>query len=478
MVWYFRREAMKNILRGSVTSPEYKTTTHHTPHISITHTLSGTHKPLSISLVSRSSRSRHQHITFLLLVLICEKTPSFETSRTMRIPTRLLRGLVASFLLLASVEGSLFFRRRGNKRISYSGLVPPPEDTAASPFSDNNSTIIPAWKAQLPEPLCNKTKTLQRIVFEGGADSSDGRKIVQVYLLGTAHVSTDSCKEVKLLLEAVNPSTVFIEMCDQRTPILWSQPKNLPATNATKNGSADEVKGKLSFWGKLKQNNATTLYGTAATLLTSMQEDFADSLGVELGGEFRAAFDYWERNRKSTRRHLILGDRPLYLTLTRAWESLNLWSKFKLLVGLLISSFQKPNPEEIREWMQSILREDSEDLLSKSIEELSRHFPTLVDVIIRERDAYMACKLFQTCQQLSMMQSTNEHVVVAIVGAGHVEGMCRWLTVGNGQEPDQILSMLIKTKKPIPEEHAQFLIDSVSELDPVLLADMASSYSS
>ena len=76
---------------------------------------------------------------------------------------------------------------------------------------------------------------------------------------------------------------------------------------------------------------------------------------------------------------MILGDRPVSITLTRAWESLRVWGKIKLLVGLFISSLRKPNPEEIKEWMEKILKGDT-DLMSESIAELAKHFPTLETV--------------------------------------------------------------------------------------------------
>jgi pheromone shutdown protein TraB len=191
-----------------------------------------------------------------------------------------------------------------------------------------------------------------------------------------------------------------------------------------------------------------------------------------LGGEFRVAHDYWEIQRQNARLHMVLGDRPLYLTLTRAWESLGVWGKIKLIIGLLISSLQKPNAKELEEWMQSILNDDSGDLLTKSIAELGNHFPTLEEVIIRERDAYMACKLYQTCRQL-MMQSEGNYTMVAIIGAGHVEGICRWLTEGNGQGPEQILTQLIQTNKPIDAEQSRYLVEDVMEVNHELLQEIA-----
>jgi hypothetical protein len=311
-----------------------------------------------------------------------------------------LLAAISSVILLfccVSVNGSQagstrkwgVFRRHGENRPA---LVHP----ALNVVSNFNATEeIPEWKQRLPSPLNNKTKTLQRIVVPG-----PGGNKVDVYLLGTAHVSVDSSRDVRLLLESINPNVLFLELCDQRIPLLVTpEPQNPNKTNV-----------KPSFWQRIRQSETNSMYGMAAGLLSHMQEDYADSLGVELGGEFRAAHDYWDAERTKSRPfHLILGDRPLYLTLTRAWESLGVWGKTKLIFGLLVSSMQKPNPEELNYWMKSILDDDSGDLLSKSIQELAQHFPTLEEIIIKERDAYMACKLYQTCRQLMIKEQLQQN---------------------------------------------------------------------
>jgi pheromone shutdown protein TraB len=326
---------------------------------------------------------------------------------------------------------------------------------------------IPEWKQRLPYPLNNKTKTLQRIVVPG-----PGGRTVEIYLLGTAHVSIDSSRDVELLLSSISPHVVFLELCDQRIPMLISKP-----ASETKQ-QEDLPKETKRWWQRRKKRQkiseeSSSLHGMAASMLTSMQQDYADSLGVELGGEFRTAYDYWEKHRTESEVHMILGDRPLYLTLTRAWESLGIWGKTKLLVALFISSLQKPNPDELREWIESILADDSGDILTKSIDELKRHFPTLEEVIIRERDAYMACKLYQTCRQLVMVnQKVQTQRLVAIVGAGHVQGMCHWLTVGNGKSPEAVLADLIEIKNAVPKEDAQILTSDVMAVNHELLQAM------
>ena len=149
--------------------------------------------------------------------------------------------------------------------------------------------------------------------------------------------------------------------------------------------SAEDVEEKRGFFRrkrrgrrpkKERQEGERSMYGMASGLLSSMQEDYAKSLGVELGGEFRVAYNYWDEERMKRKFHLILGDRPLYLTLTRAWESLGLWGKTKLIVALIVSTLQKPNPDELREWLRKMLADDSGDLLTESIAELAKHFPS------------------------------------------------------------------------------------------------------
>jgi len=410
---------------------------------------------------------------------------------------------------------------------------------------NTSSSTIPLWKEQLPFPLNNKTKTLQRILIPGdgypkGKDDSGTGSDVEVFLLGTAHVSKDSSRDVRQLLESVEPDAIFLELCHQRLNLLEArdyedsdahEQQQEPDKDDASNESSNATVG---FWNRCRglfrrrQNSLTkkekgsdekridtrSFSSIASSLLSNMQGDYADSLGVELGGEFRAAYQYWKkvvpRGTSSFRKvnrvsnvYMILGDRPVTLTLTRAWESLRVWGKMKLMVGLLLSSLRKPNPEELREWMEKILYGDT-DLMSESVTELAKHFPTLAEVILKERDAYMACKLHQTCRRLMIAGSRNRsnrrYRLVAIVGAGHVEGICKWLTAGGSlttistvasssstastkstndisqqrpESPEDILSKLIQIKATIPDEDHDYLVHQITELDPELMSEFS-----
>jgi pheromone shutdown protein TraB len=337
--------------------------------------------------------------------------------------------------------------------------LPPATSTNNSTLVSNftNSCVIPAWKQRLPVELQNRA-TLQRIVIP----TAPGY-YTTVYLLGTSHVSNDSSADVNLLLYSVRPNVVFLELCQQRIGMLDSSNH---AENELDTRSTNNNNNNMTFWQKVRlvqqQSQGMTRAGALGTvLLTSVQQDYAESLGVELGSEFQRAHEYCLHNHVPRSTICILGDRPLQITLLRAWESLRWWGKTRVVLGLVWNLLKRQDAQELREWMQTILVQEGEtDVLTTSIQELKRHFPTLERVILQERDAYMACKIYQSCRALPRREN---HTMVAIVGAGHVRGMVRWLTVPSNQTPEEILSPLVTTRTGSFDE-VQTLITDVTQL--------------
>ena len=372
-----------------------------------------------------------------------------------------------------------------------------------TPATTSSSVLakIPQWKLSLPEPLRNKnSRSLQKLCMFGCID---------IYVLGTAHVSNDSSADVQQLLSHIEPDCIFLELCDARMSLLGNQ-SNEPIKNVTmtfeKSLEANNVpritwKERLSKWASrhippISSNNENNPSGTSignwfqtmsAVLLTSVQEDYAAQLGVELGGEFRCAHQYWydqrqkhlrhhqamdsmnhslshdwNNNEQRSTPHLILGDRPVQITLIRAWESLSWLARIKVCLGLVWSTlpFGKPSTEELRAWLASVMQNDGSDILSQSMDELRQSFPTLYTTIIAERDAWLAAKLIQTSHALIQSQNERQAImgaeksrrrrrsIVAVVGAGHVPGIVQWLTATQMEKTaDQVLAELVTTKR-------------------------------
>ncbi len=154
-------------------------------------------------------------------------------------------------------------------------------------------------------------------------------------------------------------------------------------------------------------------------LLASFQKRIGGKLGVAPGTELLAAIDA----AKDAGIPYSLDDRDIRTTMLRAWRSMSLWQKSKLLSAVAASAFGEVEltEDDLRE-----LRE--QDVLSGLMDELAGHMPTLKRVLIDERDRYLAEKI----------RNAPGARVVAVVGAGHVRGI---RTVLEGPAPREPLDV-------------------------------------
>jgi pheromone shutdown-related protein TraB len=211
----------------------------------------------------------------------------------------------------------------------------------------------------------------------------DGKEIL---LVGTAHVSKDSAREVKELIEQEKPDSVCVELCSARYNSI---------NNRTKWKNMDIIT-------IIKQKKALLLL--VNLILSSFQKRLAQQLGINPGQEMIQAIS----SAKEINAHLVLVDRDIQVTFTRVWKKLSLWGKMRILFMLIFSMFSKENISE-----EEIERLKSEDVLTVALSELARSFPRLKNTLIDERDQYLAEKI----------KLAPGDKVIAIVGAGHVPGI-------------------------------------------------------
>ncbi|KAI8558309.1 hypothetical protein RHMOL_Rhmol04G0081100 [Rhododendron molle] len=95
-------------------------------------------------------------------------------------------------------------------------------DGPASPVLGDPSTGIDVAAAadrtevQLPDELRRKV-----VKLSCGSTAEGGSCVV--YLVGTAHVSQESCQEVKAVIGIIKPQVVFLELCPSRKAVLFPQ---------------------------------------------------------------------------------------------------------------------------------------------------------------------------------------------------------------------------------------------------------------
>ena len=210
----------------------------------------------------------------------------------------------------------------------------------------------------------------------------------RIFLVGTAHVSMQSVDDVRATIERVRPDSVCVELC---------QPRYDSLTNP-------EAWRKLDILSVLREGKAHLLLGSL--ILTAFQRRIASQLGVKPGAEMMAAIE-------SAREHgaqLVLADRRIEITLKRTTAKLGGWSKVKALSNLLAGLFV---PEQIDADEIEKLKEEAQ--LADALQALAREFPQAKEVLIDERDRYLAAKI----------REAPGDTVVAVVGAGHVEGIER-----------------------------------------------------
>ncbi len=220
-------------------------------------------------------------------------------------------------------------------------------------------------------------------------------------LLGTAHVSRDSVNEVAEAIRDLSPDRVCVEIDDARH-------KSLVEKRSWES---------LNIYQVIREKKGFLLLGNL--VLSSFQRRMGAELGVTPGEEMLAAIEAAKELEIPT----SFVDRQIHTTLRRAWSRAGFWGKNKMLAALLGSVFsrEKLPAEEIE-----ALKEQG--ALEGMMNELATYLPAAKEVLIDERDQYIASKSY----------AAEGSRLLVVVGAGHVPGIVRWLTsIHEGQgKPD------------------------------------------
>jgi len=208
-------------------------------------------------------------------------------------------------------------------------------------------------------------------------------------IIGTAHVSKESTALVKTTIEEEKPDTVCVELCDSRFQSIRHK-NRWQEMNITK-----VIKEKKTF---LLLSNL---------LLASFQKRIADKLDIQPGAEMIQAID----SADAIEADIILADRDIRVTLSRVWRLMSLWDKLKIIFQLALSlgSVEEISEEDIEKMKQ-------EDMLQSLLSEVEKSLPVVREILIDERDRYLAQKI----------KISPGNQIVAVVGAGHVPGIVKY----------------------------------------------------
>ena len=225
-----------------------------------------------------------------------------------------------------------------------------------------------------------------------------------------AHVSKKSVEEVIETIDTLKPDCVCVELDEKRqqnlmTPIDYSQIKLF-----------DIIKNKK--FG----------YLIATTIISQYQKKLADQLETKVGDEMKYALIEANKNNIPT----LAIDRDITITFKRIWSFLSLWEKCKLVYTLILAMFSN---EQISTNEIEALKQ--QDLIESALKEMGNSFNKVTNILVYERDQYMASHLLDL----------NYQNIVVVIGAAHGKGIMN--LVKNQTKYDRSTLEIIKKPHPL-----------------------------
>ena len=274
-----------------------------------------------------------------------------------------------------------------------------------------------------------------------------------ILLIGTGHVLEKSVKEVEAVIEREKPDVVAVELCEARYNALKGEMREVSPKEMLSSGNPFMI---LTHW-----------------LLAYVQRKLGAELGIEPGADMLAAINKAEEQGCK----IALIDRPIEITMQRFWKKMRFWEKLKMLFSIIFSivtigrggTFKAGGEGENEKGNKKIMtgimgmnneieldRLTDDDVVTQLMKELREFSPGAATALLDERDAYIARSLleiqtqtFKSVTQASAYQTlekfdqnATQHTletwdqtaprekgkIVAVVGAGHVTGIKKFLS--------------------------------------------------
>ena len=232
----------------------------------------------------------------------------------------------------------------------------------------------------------------------------------RIRLLGTAHVASASVAAVKHHIEEFQPDVIAVELCQSRHKAL----------------AEDRRLDKEGLLKVIKEGKAPLVL--VQSLLAAEQRRMGMDEDIQPGAELMAAVKEGEERDLE----VVLVDRDIQTTLRRAWKKMGFREKIRLLYSLLGEDEEEEDFD-----LEEMLAD--QDLLSSLLEEFRTISAGAGTVLIDERDEYIA-------SGISVI--SPEKKVLAVLGAGHLQGVAKILKTDEIVDRRQELDTLTK-KGPI-----------------------------
>lgn len=213
-------------------------------------------------------------------------------------------------------------------------------------------------------------------------------------IIGTSHIAKQSIEEIKKAVEEFQPEIIAVELDLQRATALMQKQKS-----------------KMSFRDIAK----TGVKGYAFVKIGHyIQQKLGKVVGVAPGSEMKAALEI--ANTKKLQIALI--DQPINTTLKNFSKELT-WREKGRFAADIIKGLIFPKKQMKHYGLEEfdLSKVPEQQVIMKIVGQMKKQYPSIYKTIIADRDKYMVKQL------IKIMREHPEKKILAVIGAGHKEGM-------------------------------------------------------
>lgn len=209
-----------------------------------------------------------------------------------------------------------------------------------------------------------------------------------IRLLGTSHIASQSVAQVTHAIQTIQPDIVALELDRERLYALLHP----------------ELKQSVS----LKDIRSVGVKGWAFAAFGSFfEKHLGRSVGVDPGADMLAAVN----TAKELKCKIALIDQPIKKTLSQLSKQLTWKEKGRFIIDICKGLFKRqPLPFSLSEV-------PSNATIIKLLQELKPRYPSLYNVLVEERNQYMAKRLAY------LARTHDDAIILGVIGAGHVMGV-------------------------------------------------------
>lgn len=224
-------------------------------------------------------------------------------------------------------------------------------------------------------------------------------KYKNLCIVGTSHISSESIREVVKYITELKPAVVAIELDEGRLyGLLHEGKKRISLADVRALGIKGFLFGLIGAW---------------------VEKKLGKMVGTSPGDEMKAAI----KTAAEQKSKLALIDRDIRETIKSLFRQITWREKLRFVWDIISGFFSKKNRIEI-----DLKKVPDRKFIHNIIKIVGKRYPSIYNALIGERNRIMAKHLY------NLMEHYKDAPVVAVVGAGHEEGIIEELKKWNTQK--------------------------------------------